>query len=345
MKKNKSFFSQGTYGCVSFPPIKCKGIRIPKQTISKLSIRDFFSQNELYIGKLIEKIEKAENIEPSTLFSYYSRYCNVSKDKIKRNNTFYNKCKIVGKSSNQKKFVLLYGPYISQSTTLSSYLNTNSSWRKIFLFYHFSLKVCRIFRDYNIIHYDIKGSNILVSKQNKFHIIDFGMSISIDKAITQGVLNREYLYNFLIFSPSFKYWSIEHHILSYYFEYEKELSLEKLKKIISKMCNDASIFIQFTDIEHYKKEIFDYYSKKLSHKMSIEERTTELFISSYKTWDMYSICYTCLSFIYKNKLPLSKYTEFIDLLQKGIHYDYTKRLNISERIHLFHDYIKNSNIS
>ena len=43
---------------------------------------------------------------------------------------------------------------------LSKYLNTNFSWNKIFLFYNFALKVCRILKYYKIIHYDIKSSNI-----------------------------------------------------------------------------------------------------------------------------------------------------------------------------------------
>ena len=44
MEREETFFSQGTYGCVNFPPIKCKGIKVPKQTISKLGIRDFFQK-------------------------------------------------------------------------------------------------------------------------------------------------------------------------------------------------------------------------------------------------------------------------------------------------------------
>ena len=345
MEIEKSFFSQGTYGCVHFPPIKCKGVKVPKETISKLGVRDFFSKNELFIGKLLKEIEKKEEIQTEQMFVYYNNYCDVKKQKLEQYEDFYNKCKLHHKKSKNNKFTLLYGPYIPHSIQLSSYLNRNSSWKKLFLFYNFALKVCRILKYHKLIHYDIKSSNILVSNdtnfhKTKFHLIDFGMSISIDKALVNGSLNLKYLYHFLFFSPSFKYWSMEHHILSYYVEYNTELSLDKLHEIISNLYSKNDVLNQLHNIEDYKKEIFDFYERKLSQEMSIEERIQELFLSSYETWDMYSICYVCLSCIYKNNLSLSaQYNDFVDILQKGIHYDYTQRLSISEMINQFNSFL------
>ena len=82
MKREETFFSQGTYGCVNFPPIKCKGIKVPKKTISKLGICDFFSKNELFIGKLLKQIENVnKNVKSSKIFVYYNNSCNIKKKK------------------------------------------------------------------------------------------------------------------------------------------------------------------------------------------------------------------------------------------------------------------------
>lgn len=352
MEREETFFSQGTYGCVNFPPIKCKGIKVPKKTISKLGICDFFSKNELFIGKLLKQIENVnKNVKSSKIFVYYNNSCNIKKKKIEPYKDFYDKCNLLHTKKSKKNFTLLYGPYVPHSIQLSKYLNTNFSWNKIFLFYNFALKVCRILKYYKIIHYDIKSSNILVSNHQinehgivsnepSFHLIDFGMSISIDKALLNGSLNLKYLHHFLFFSPSFNYWSIEHHILSYYIDYNMELSLEKLNEIISKLCNNNYVLEEVTNMKEYKIEIFEFYKKKLIQQMSIKERIEELFLSSYETWDMYSMCYLCLSCIYKNKLSQDiQCSSFIDILQKGIHYDYKQRPSISEHIDKFEGFL------
>ena len=54
-----SLLSQGGYGCVFHPEINCKGKETTnKKYISKIQKNDFSAENEISIGKHIEKATK-----------------------------------------------------------------------------------------------------------------------------------------------------------------------------------------------------------------------------------------------------------------------------------------------
>ena len=48
--------SQGGFGCVYHPGIKCDGSKDKKKYVSKLQINDYTAVNEVQIGKLIKSI-------------------------------------------------------------------------------------------------------------------------------------------------------------------------------------------------------------------------------------------------------------------------------------------------
>ena len=50
VKEKPSFFSQGSYGCTTFPPITCKTVNPHVRNISKVVKNDFFSNLTFYIG-------------------------------------------------------------------------------------------------------------------------------------------------------------------------------------------------------------------------------------------------------------------------------------------------------
>ena len=77
MKKDNSFFSQGSYGCVSHPPIKCPTSRkgenkTENKMVSKLVRNDVFAKNELHMGMKLKEILKNHNRE-------YTTFCEVNK--------------------------------------------------------------------------------------------------------------------------------------------------------------------------------------------------------------------------------------------------------------------------
>ena len=52
---NDNFLGQGSYGCVYYPGIDCKGKKNTKKTVTKVQEINFYSKNEKIIGFFIKK--------------------------------------------------------------------------------------------------------------------------------------------------------------------------------------------------------------------------------------------------------------------------------------------------
>ena len=59
--ESNKFLGEGSYGCVYYPGIDCKGKKNKKKTITKIQEINFYSENEKNIGKYIKKILKITN--------------------------------------------------------------------------------------------------------------------------------------------------------------------------------------------------------------------------------------------------------------------------------------------
>ena len=98
--------SQGGFGCVYYPGIKCDGKTDYKKTIvTKLQKLDFNAYNEIKIGEMIKKI------------TYYKLFylpviksCPINLRSI--NNSVLSKCEVI-KHSDELKYILMTIPYIS----------------------------------------------------------------------------------------------------------------------------------------------------------------------------------------------------------------------------------------
>lgn len=361
MITNSIFFSQGTYGCVVNPPIHCSSKNksfLKKKMVSKIVKNDFFTQNELKIGKIIDNVLQKKNYSSlRDFFIIYTDFCVLGKkDLISKNNKLLiDKCNLINKKNiHDGKFIALYGPYI-ESITLSIYLKYNPSFKKILRFYSFSLHVCRTLKKINVIHFDLKENNFLVSETkneiSKFYVIDFGFSLEYNKCfLEKSKLNYDYLKHFFIYQPNYLYWSIDHHILSYLvsnMKLNKESIFNKdiLKKIINKSY-DHDIYnnnVLFINITNYKKDCFEYFSRiLLKESMTNQERILFLLSNYSKTWDIYSICIICIKNLLRSKLLDKDNEVFTKLLLNGIHYDYEKRPSLKTHMVQFYDFIKNN---
>ena len=98
--KGGSLISEGGYGCIFLPYITCKG----KPTnnfnyISKIEEKNFSSENEINIGKIIKKIPR---------FYYYFvpaiYHCDINVSEFK--NTEINKCRLLKNSKEKTPFIL-----------------------------------------------------------------------------------------------------------------------------------------------------------------------------------------------------------------------------------------------
>lgn len=313
------FFSQGIYGCVSYPRIQCNGkFKFdPKREISKVVVNDHFARNELAIGKRIHEMKSSDKTIPEYRFVYYHRSCNIDRNKLKENNKLYRSCNLFHKKREKSSFIILYGTFID-SFNLKEKLVLKYSSNLLLHVYWFGLGSIHNLINTKIIHNDIKSNNILVHRKDQrvFSLIDFGMSIDMKRAFTKnGYFNKVYLKPLFVYDPTFPLWSIEHHILSFYFKNDRVVSLEELDEFIDKSLSKKLHIYRKEDVKNYLVSFL--YEKDSFNVMK------NLFKSSWKTWDLYSLAYNTLleSYVHKDK----NHNSFIDLLYKSLHYDYKQR--------------------
>lgn len=335
LEQNKDFFSSGEYGCAIYPRVKCnnnnkRNNRKDSQMISKVTIKDFYSENEYSIGKILRKNNELGYFIP------IEKKCSINNKKITEINSKY-ECKATQENKKNKKFVLLYSKF-DPSVQLSDVLHSSdNNIKMIYKYYLFTLKCIDILIQNNIVHHDLHLANIILNKKGEFKLIDFGLSIHYDKVKNKdGTINFEYLVPVLItFDDMWCYWSIEKHFLNYLVFKNKQLSHETIVEIINNYYDNNKVFnMLYTkhELYKYKKTVIYFYKEKYSS-MSIEDAIKEILDNSYKTWDLYQLSYLMI-YLFHDKLENPILSSFVDIFKKNLHYDYTKRLSIENILKL-----------
>ena len=88
VQNDSGFLGEGSYGCVYYPGIDCKGKKNTKKTVTKIQEINFFSTNEKNIGLYIKKHIKNFKNHVSPII----KSCLVSFDIIEKSNLNLNKC-------------------------------------------------------------------------------------------------------------------------------------------------------------------------------------------------------------------------------------------------------------
>lgn len=365
MIKDNSFFSQGSYGCVSHPPIKCPTSRkgedkmenkMENKMVSKLVRNDAFSKNELHMGMKLkeilnqegEKLQKKKATSPPS-FLFYTKSCDIHGDEL--NDRDYKKCNIVKKENTLSSYVILYGEYV-RSMTLSQWFSSTASLEKLYDFFMFSLKILRIFRKHKIIHKDLKENNIVVTKDNTFHVVDFGNSMDVEKYVNDHgkfVFKDRLteLHPFFVYAPYHHYWSPEYHLICYLFRCirkKQTIQDEQLREMCGRITKDNIIYNTEKEELEGKENIYAYFTKKCASLKKMRNYNEKKYVKciehlckvSYVSWDSYAICYTCLRLLHRSNqsnIPMMK------LLLDGLHYDCHKRLKLNTLIKRFHTYL------
>lgn len=371
MIKDNSFFSQGSYGCVSHPPIKCptsrKGDHKPphqgegkmeNKMVSKLVRNDVFAKNELHMGMKLkevlkqegDKLQKKKSTSPPS-FLFYTKSCDIHGAEL--NHRDYKKCNIVKKENTSSSYVILYGEYV-RSMTLSQWFSTMSSLQKFYDFFVFSLKILRIFRKHKIIHKDLKENNIVVTKENTFHVVDFGNSMDVAKYLNnRGELvfkgRMSELLPFFVYAPYHHYWSPEYHLICYLFQCirrKQTIQDRHLRDICDHITNDNLIYKTEKERLGGNADIYAYFTKKcasLKKRGGYNEKKYVKCIeilcrASHASWDSYAVCYTSLRLLHRsnhsNHPPITK------VVLDGLLYDCHKRLKLNALIKRFHECVK-----
>ena len=265
----------GGYGCVYYPNIDCSGNIHPKSTMVSKLVQYDNAQREIYIAKLIHKIDH-----------YKDHFIVVEDNCTIHGKVPFQTCNAI--KSTDTKFKILYIPY-KEKTYCNLSFNT---------IYHTLLTSVQLLIHHKIVHFDINKENIIQSNKDIF-LIDFGISIHMTNVYSKL---KDYFYTYHI---SYYQWPLEVHILCYH------LYLGKLTTvIIEKICKDYvkhHIVLQKSNekfVKEYIEGSIEYFSSMVS--LPVEEMIKQC-ISSWKTWDNYALIiylfqmkYTIPTLFFKN---------------------------------------------
>lgn len=336
--------SQGSFGCVYYPSLSCKGK--PEQTkdyLSKLQKKDFNSENEKLIGKKIIK-----NIpDYKKHFVPILSYCDINLSEI--DSKELSKCNVVSKNETMR-FELQKMKYV-QSSLLFSFIDNSSNPRKIIFnmieLYSFIIHSIEILANNQIVHFDLKNDNILFSLQARTPLlIDFGISIDMDKLLNP-LTRSQYLDNyFYVYAPQYYVWPLEVHFINYLVHVKPTANLEEIRQLCKKYVTENRGLDVFS--ENFKKEYYKRAVQSLSKYADYTSKDTVIaeLIQHYKTWDNYSISILYLRILYaifQGKYPNNSFiVSFSELLTLNIHPNPLKRKSLRDSLKIFHKLFYNS---
>lgn len=331
-KENSDLLSQGGFGCIYYPGIDCSGDKLNNNNyVTKIQVKNYSAENEIYIGNLIKSIENYQNF-----FLPIINSCPIHANKVK--NDVINECEPI---QNKDEFVLMKMKYV-KSVSFYDILSDNNIDSKIIIkkmvnSYIHLLKSLNLLQKKQIIHYDLKADNILIEKNSETPIIiDFGISFNMNKVDFNNLNNFFYIY-----APDYYLWSIDIHIINFLVNEVDDdnyvVSREVFDEIITDIISHSTQLKMFSD--NFKQ---DYKKKCLLYGDSIINKTKpdilKLLIKreNYNTWDNFSLSCIFLNYInhaFNNKFPDSTFlTEFSQILCINISPDPKERLSIKDTI-------------
>tara|TARA_B110001450_G_scaffold191587_5_gene179788 strand:- start:1157 stop:2533 length:1377 start_codon:yes stop_codon:yes gene_type:complete len=372
--KNK-FIGEGSYGCLYYPGVDCNGKKNKKKTITKIQEINFYSKNEIIIGKLIKKINNFKKY-----YAPITKFCIISFNKLNNSNLELDKCEVLfddffyDNNQNNKlintKYFLTYIKYINNKTLKNFFIdieNPSIFFQNYLSCFLWLLNSLIILNKNNIIHNDLHYNNILYNLKIKYPmIIDFGLSYDLKKLYKLNKnIDYKYIKKFFFDYRSDSYnHNIEKRFISFivynnhdYFYSNVESNFEKnklTKKIIKHFLNDCvtsitnnhEIYYFFTteEIDDYKKSLYNFYmkfnnkNKYVYYSDIVQELLPFVFLHN----DLYSliidymyIYYLKKDFIENNKY-LKKIVHFcIQLFKKNLYPDPDFRLTLVQMKSIF----------
>tara|TARA_B100000902_G_scaffold383669_1_gene422833 strand:- start:3908 stop:5074 length:1167 start_codon:yes stop_codon:yes gene_type:complete len=344
--------NQGGFGCVYYPGINCKGkIKKNKHFVSKLQKKTFASTNEEKISNIIKKIPKYNNY-----FIPISKSCNVDVKNI--SDKLLSKCNMISSEDNDEtdNYVLMKIPFIKNIPFFEIITNVDYKKNEIFLniidSFEFLLDAINILIENNIVHFDLKGNNILFNKSTDTpQIIDFGLSIPIKEINSKNI--KQYFY---IYSPDYYIWPLEVHVICFLLHRDTKNDVKNHTYTLTKndAYNIAEKFVSGNKAlqiysDNFKKLYLDSCKKELNKYIgnSTEKNINDL-QKFYKSWDNYSISiiylkmyhYLFPSGFHRNAMIIN----FSQLLLLNISPNPLKRLNINDTKKKFYNLFNLNNI-
>ena len=279
--------SQGGFGCVFYPGIKCDGKPNPsKKIVTKIQVNNFNAQNESNIGEIIETIPNYK-----VYFLPVVSSCSIDVRKIDK--SVISKCEIISKPSD---YIAMDIDYIS-TVDFTKVLRKVSSKRLLILLYQtysYLLDGLKLLHEKDIVHYDLKLDNLLfVKSTNQPRIIDFGISIDMSQVTAENWSKHFYVY-----APEYYVWCIEINMINFLIHENKgELTEREMKLVVDLTVHNNPIMKAYPDKqEEYKRQAYEFYGQFIGMK---SKDVIEKLITFNKTWDNYSLSVLIFSLLQK----------------------------------------------
>lgn len=315
--------SQGGFGCVFYPGVKCDGTSNPdKKVVTKIQEDNFNARNEDLIGEIIESIPNYKLYFLPVISS-----CPINIRKI--DTTVISKCEIIKEKTN---YVAMDIDYI-QTVNFTEVLQNVSSKRLLLLLYQtykYILDGLKLLQEKSIVHYDLKLDNLLfVKSTNQPRIIDYGISIPMDEVTDKNM--KDYFY---VFAPEYYIWCIEINMINYLIHEKKETLTEREMKIVIDLTIHNNPILQTKKneiVEQYREQAYAFYRQFIG--MTASNIIKQL-KQHFKSWDNYSLSVLLTSLINKlfdrNEDKNAYILGLEKLMLRNIHPDPSKRLSIEK---------------
>lgn len=319
-----ALFSEGAYGCIFYPSL----FKTSKDKyVSKIQKDSFSSKNEIFIGDLIKTQPYYLNHFVPVVDSEKIEISQIDDEDV-------NECRVLKKNKDES-FVNLKIFYIKGKNFLDYIITTKSSdFNFVTLLinsYNHLLNSLNMLLELKIVHYDLKGNNIMFNEVNKLPLIlDFGLSIKIDLLKTDTISKYFYVY-----APEYVPWSLEIHYLCFLVKENANPTMKDLESMINRFIfNDTHpVNILFSNkfIQKYKQLCM---LQLMRYKEMGPVDSISYILSFWHTWDNYALSMIYMSFfyyIYSDKIPKQEFIKILlETLLMNIHPNPEKRLTVQE---------------
>lgn len=300
-KAEPVLLAQGTFGCVYHPGITCNHEPLGAEYITKIhASNEKTAQNEIAVSKKVQTIPNYEQY-----FSPILENCKVNLAKVNRKEV--EKCKFIKNDlvgiDRKNDLVGIDADadadadaepltYVStkirfiKGESLLEYVSQNSKYSTISFLYKILCESVKKLAEKDIVHFDLRENNMIVSKQGVPIIIDFGISIDFSIYFSKTNQKKTFLKNsFYAYTTQYKPWCIEIVLICYIVHHGNPTS-EKIMEIFDEVMQNND----FAN-KPYLKEEFPKYREQFKTQISTKppQQLLEHLLSTYKHWDKYSV--------------------------------------------------------
>ena len=325
--------SQGGFGCVFYPGIRCNTLQADNRVVTKIQKKDFNSENEIVIGNIINKL---------SMYQWYFlpviNNCNINLRSLKSPDLM--KCDVIASTTEMKQheYIAMDIPYMDGIEFIKIIESSGAGEIVLILSeaYKHLLTAVEKLENMEIIHMDIKLDNVIFSKNGQPRLIDFGISIPV-KELDKKTLNK-YFYAYV---PEYYVWDPIVHLINYCIH----IATKPLTDIdIETVARDCTIGNSSLDIfspefvNNYKQtlvQFFDMFKNK-----ELDVTINELLDYKY-SWDIYSLGIMYLKLLGTLFINAANGNLFIimfsQVLLKTIHPDPRRRIKTQKARREFDD--------